>query len=74
MSSSSLSASQDDGPPMMGEDLLTSVVKIFTIAAAPNFSMPWQIRKQQSSTAKKTFGTGNRLAWPSLFLFCDAVK
>eukprot|EP00276_Gloeochaete_wittrockiana_P001837 CAMPEP_0184671688 /NCGR_PEP_ID=MMETSP0308-20130426/85649_1 /TAXON_ID=38269 /ORGANISM="Gloeochaete witrockiana, Strain SAG 46.84" /LENGTH=606 /DNA_ID=CAMNT_0027118861 /DNA_START=212 /DNA_END=2032 /DNA_ORIENTATION=- len=40
---------------------LQSVVKIFTIVTCPNFSMPWQMKRQQKSTSSGFVISGKRI-------------
>jgi S1-C subfamily serine protease len=41
--------------------LLRSVVKIFAVRTEPNLSMPWQMKRQYSSTASGFIISGNRI-------------
>ena len=43
--------SQTDTNPSNDEDLLNSVIRIYCTHSEPNFNMPWQRRKQESSTS-----------------------
>ena len=48
-------------PAKTHEALLNSVVRIFCTHSEPNFAMPWQRLKQESSTSSGLLIDGNRI-------------
>jgi S1-C subfamily serine protease len=45
----------------IGKDILKSVVKVFAVKTEPNYTMPWQMRRQQSSTSSGFAISGRRI-------------
>ncbi|KAL3147512.1 Protease Do-like 9 [Trebouxia sp. C0009 RCD-2024] len=50
-----------DGDRSSGEMLMECVVKIFCVHSEPNFSLPWQRKRQYSSTSSGFIAAGKRI-------------
>jgi len=45
----------------VGKDMYDAVVRVFCVHTEPNFSLPWQRKRQQSSTSSGFVISGNRI-------------
>lgn len=43
------------------QDMYDAVVRVFCVHTEPNFSLPWQRKRQQSSTSSGFVISGNRI-------------
>lgn len=50
-----------DSPPGLASDVLDAVVKIYATHCDPNYSLPWQMRRQTQSTSSGFVISGRRI-------------